>query len=77
MLFARFYEAQFSYTCTEQELKDAIELHVKIHFSDWMLELRRGIFKKYPSIREHYAHASENMPPIIWRHMVDKWIDEV
>ncbi|KAL9462743.1 hypothetical protein AB3S75_000699 [Citrus x aurantiifolia] len=75
-LFARFKEAQFSYTCTEHELKDVIELHVKIRFSSWMSELRRGIFKKYPTVGERYAHAPENVPPRIWRQMVDKWMDE-
>ncbi|XP_024042615.1 uncharacterized protein LOC102629497 [Citrus sinensis] len=75
-LFARFKEAQFSYICTEHELKDVIELHVKIRFSSWMSELRRGIFKKYPTVGERYAHAPENVPPRIWRQMVDKWMDE-
>ncbi|KAL9437173.1 hypothetical protein AB3S75_023089 [Citrus x aurantiifolia] len=41
-----------------------------------MSELRRGIFKKYPSVGERYTHAPENVPPIIWRQMIDKWMDE-
>ncbi|KAL9463346.1 hypothetical protein AB3S75_001203 [Citrus x aurantiifolia] len=41
-----------------------------------MSELRRGIFKKYPTVGEHYAHAPENVPPRILRQMVDKWMDE-
>ncbi|KAK9229858.1 hypothetical protein WN944_022824 [Citrus x changshan-huyou] len=41
-----------------------------------MSELRRGIFKKYPTVGERYAHAPENVPPRIWRQMVDKWMDE-
>ncbi|KAK9183559.1 hypothetical protein WN944_026712 [Citrus x changshan-huyou] len=43
---------------------------MEIHFPDWMSELSRGIFKKYPSVGERYAHAPENVPP------VDKWMDE-
>ena len=33
-LFARFKEAQFCYTCTEQKLKDVVEIHMEIYFPD-------------------------------------------
>ncbi|KAL5848788.1 hypothetical protein ACOSQ4_006801 [Xanthoceras sorbifolium] len=74
ILFARFKEAQFTYTCSEDELKDAFYRVVKNGYSKWMFQLRLPVFKKYVSVEDHMAHYPDNIPPLVWNKMVRKWM---
>ncbi|TXG53726.1 hypothetical protein EZV62_018982 [Acer yangbiense] len=76
LLFARFKEAQFAYTCTEEELKAAIHRTVQNGYSKWMFQLRDRIFKKHKSDGDRYVHCPDNVPPSIWREMVKKWMKQ-
>ncbi|KAK1578424.1 hypothetical protein Q3G72_030184 [Acer saccharum] len=76
ILFARFKEAQFAYTCTEEELKAAIHRTVQNGYSKWMFQLRDRIFKKHKSDGDRYVHCPDNVPPSVWREMVKKWMKQ-
>ncbi|TXG57077.1 hypothetical protein EZV62_018390 [Acer yangbiense] len=76
ILFARFKEAQFAYTCTEEELKAAIHRTVQNGYSKWMFQLRDRIFKKHKSNGDCYVHCPDNLPPSVWREMVKKWMKQ-
>ncbi|KAK0597485.1 hypothetical protein LWI29_025810 [Acer saccharum] len=76
ILFARFKEAQFAYTCTEEELKAAIHRTVQNGYSKWMFQLRDRIFKKHKSDGDCYVHCPDNVPPSVWREMVKKWMKQ-
>ncbi|KAL5857409.1 hypothetical protein ACOSQ3_004867 [Xanthoceras sorbifolium] len=75
-LFARFKEIKFAYTCTEEELKVAMLKTCSFLFKDWMLLLRKPIFKKYLTKKARKAHSPDNVPIKVWEKMVDKWMDE-
>ncbi|KAL5840296.1 hypothetical protein ACOSQ4_012904 [Xanthoceras sorbifolium] len=74
ILFARFKETQFTYTCSEDELKDVFYRVVKNGYSKWMFQLRLPIFKKYVSVEDRMAYCPDNIPPPVWNEMVRKWL---
>ncbi|KAL5787229.1 hypothetical protein ACOSP7_004178 [Xanthoceras sorbifolium] len=74
ILFARFKEAQFTYTCSEDELKDAFYRVVKNGYSRWMFQLRLPVFNKYVSAEDSMAHCPDKIPPPVWNEMVRKWM---
>ncbi|KAL5754411.1 hypothetical protein ACOSP7_022631 [Xanthoceras sorbifolium] len=74
ILFACFKEAQFTYTCSEDELRDAFYRVVKNGYSKWMFQLRLPVFKKYVSVENRITHCPDNIPPPVWKEMVGKWM---
>ncbi|KAH7566241.1 hypothetical protein JRO89_XS08G0123400 [Xanthoceras sorbifolium] len=74
ILFACFKEAQFTYTCSEDELQDAFYRVVKNGYSKWMFQLRLPVFKKYVSVENRITHCPDNIPPPVWKEMVGKWM---
>ncbi|KAL5789567.1 hypothetical protein ACOSQ2_004455 [Xanthoceras sorbifolium] len=74
ILFARFKEAQITYTCSEDELKDAFYKVVKNGYSRWMFQLRLPVFRKYISAEYRMAHCPYKIPPPVWNEMVRKWM---
>ncbi|KAK3219434.1 hypothetical protein Dsin_013404 [Dipteronia sinensis] len=75
-LFARFKQIQrFRYTCIEEDLNAAFLKTVSNLYGNWMHRLRKPIFEKYKSPKERIAHPPDNVSPVVWKEMVDKWMD--
>jgi len=49
-LFARYLAVGFSHKQTEEEVKQAFENSVRYRYADWMLRIRKPIFKKLKSL---------------------------
>ncbi|BBN67352.1 hypothetical protein Prudu_52S000300 [Prunus dulcis] len=57
LLYDRFNTTGYTHTCSEEEMREAFEQHVKLRYSDWMSALRNSVFKKYKTTSDRYTHC--------------------
>lgn len=73
-LFARYLAVGFSHRQTEEEVKQAFENSVRYRYADWMLRIRKPIFKKHQTREARYKNPPSFIPINVWKEMVDKWM---
>jgi hypothetical protein len=74
LLYKRWKNYNFKFTCPEEQVKAAFELHIQRRYNDWMSEIRNSVFKKHKSAAARYANNPSWLKPEIWTLMVDKWL---
>ncbi|CAN6707543.1 unnamed protein product [Malus baccata var. baccata] len=72
-LYDRFKGTGYTYTCSEEEMRAAFELHIKTRYADWMSTLRNSVFHKYKTTGERYINCPSNVSKDVWCKMVEKW----
>ena len=71
-LYGRLKGIGYTYTCFEEEIRAAFELHIKTRYANWMSTLRNSVFHKYKTTRERYINYPSNVSKDVWCKMVEK-----
>lgn len=67
-LYNRWKNYNFKFTCPEEQVKAAFELHIQRRYNDWMSEIRNSVFKKHKNAVAWYANNSSWLKPEIYGH---------
>ncbi|BFG30125.1 hypothetical protein CerSpe_163990 [Prunus speciosa] len=62
------------HTCSEEEMREAFEEHIKLRYSDWMSSLRNSVFKKYKTTCDRYTHCPLGISQDVWSKLVNHWL---
>ncbi|VVA31565.1 PREDICTED: LOC107623553 isoform [Prunus dulcis] len=74
LLYDRFNATGYTHTCSEEEMREAFEQHIKLRHSDWMSALRNSVFKKYKTTGDRYTHCPLGISQDVWSKLVDHWL---
>ncbi|KAL6287365.1 hypothetical protein ACE6H2_011755 [Prunus campanulata] len=74
LLYDRFNATGYTHTCSEEEMREAFEKHIKLRYSDWMSSLRNSVFKKYTTTGDRYTHCPLGISQDVWSKLVDHWL---
>ncbi|KAI5324256.1 hypothetical protein L3X38_033329 [Prunus dulcis] len=74
LLYDRFNATGYTHTCSEEEMREAFEQHIKLRYSDWMSALRNSVFKKYKTTGDRYTHCPLGISQDVWSKLVDHWL---
>ncbi|CAL9019095.1 unnamed protein product, partial [Prunus brigantina] len=66
LLYDRFNTTGYTHTCSEEEMREAFEQHIKLQYSDWMSALRNSVFKKYKTTGDRYTHCPLGISQDVW-----------
>lgn len=76
LLYKRWINFNFKFSCPEEQVRAAFNLHVKRRYNDWMSEIRNSVFKIHHTAAARYANHPSFLNPEIWIKMVDKWLKD-
>ncbi|KAM7482196.1 hypothetical protein LguiB_006779 [Lonicera macranthoides] len=65
-VYERWQECNFKFTCSEEDVKNAFEKHIKNRYPDWMSAIRNSIFKKHKIDAARYANCSKGIKRNVW-----------
>ncbi|KAL6276674.1 hypothetical protein ACE6H2_020275 [Prunus campanulata] len=74
LLYDRFNATEYTHTCSEEEMRETFEEHIKLRYSDWMSSLRNSVLKKYKTTDDRYTHCPLGISQDVWSKLVDHWL---